>query len=113
MKGISESFMRRILAIVVSCEDARHTVPSPLVGEGQGEGWLRSKEPEAGPLQRINNSDSLHLFGLIYPTNAVRIVVPLSLSLPHKGGGNAVGQLCPNAGRLSRGRQEERVETAG
>src|SRR5258705_4261294 len=23
----------------VSCEGALHTVPSPLVGEGQGEGW--------------------------------------------------------------------------
>src|SRR5262245_65222964 len=37
-----------------------------------------------------------HLLGLRYQTDAGR-VVPLSLSLPHKGGGNAVAPLCLSA----------------
>src|SRR5262249_61898688 len=32
----------------VSCEGERHSVPSPLAGEGQGEGWRRSTEDQAG-----------------------------------------------------------------
>src|SRR5262245_9528826 len=82
----------------VSCEGARHTVPSPLVGEGQGEGWLPSTEREN--VHRHENG-GLHFSGLRYETDAVR-AVPLSLSLPHKGGGNDVAPLYPIANRHSR-----------
>ena len=36
----------------VSCDDACHTVPSPLVGEGQGGGWRQNTEREASPRKR-------------------------------------------------------------
>src|SRR5882757_10023593 len=39
------------IALVVSCEGACHTVPSPHVGEGQGEGWRQSTRCEADPVQ--------------------------------------------------------------
>src|SRR6266478_1941848 len=39
------------IAKVVSCEGACHTVPSPHVGEGQGEGWRQSTRCEADPVQ--------------------------------------------------------------
>jgi hypothetical protein len=124
MKEISGFCMRHVLATVVSCEGARHTVPSPqspsqtgvnalLVGEGQGEGWLRSREREASPVERASNNGSLHLLDFTYQTDAVRFVVPLSLSLPHKGGGNAVALPCPNTGPPSRGRQVERPRQNG
>src|SRR5262249_1429786 len=35
-----------------SCEGAHHTVPSPLVGEGQGEGWRRSTERDRSQHRR-------------------------------------------------------------
>src|SRR5689334_23657612 len=36
-------------------EDARHMVPSPRVGEGQGEGWPQSTEDEAPPNWKTAN----------------------------------------------------------
>src|SRR5919198_6211506 len=79
----------------VSCEGACPTVPSPLVGEGQGEGWRRTLSARL-----VSSTDSQTMAGSIYwpqhETDAVR-VVPLSLSLPHKGGRNAVALLCPTA----------------
>ncbi len=47
--------------IVIRCEGERHNVPSPLAGEGQGEGWRQT----------------------------LNLGIPPSLSLPRKGGGNA------------------------
>src|SRR5262245_8561039 len=86
-----------------SCEGARQTVPSPLVGEGQGEGRLPSTEREN--VHRHENG-GLHFSGLRYETDAVRAVpLSLSLSLPHKGGGNDVAPLCPIANRHSRTRR--------
>src|SRR6266446_8560280 len=39
------------IAQVLSCEGACHTVPSPHVGEGQGEGWRQGTRCEANPVQ--------------------------------------------------------------
>src|SRR3981081_1223545 len=64
---------------VLSCEGARHTVPSPLVGEGQGEGWRQIAEPEASSFRRPNDDGWVYLLEPQYKTNAVR-VIPLSLS---------------------------------
>src|SRR5258705_7797425 len=50
--------------------------PSPLVGEGWGEGWFWTRN----------------------------LLPPLSLSLPHKGGGNAVEPLVASPGTCSRAR---------
>src|SRR6266478_5743265 len=76
-----------------------HSVPSPLVGEGQGEGWRQT--PSA---RLVSSTDSQRwpaaFIGSQHGTDAVR-VVPLSLSLPHKGGGNrgvrtfATQAMCP------------------
>src|SRR5215831_7585276 len=43
-----------------SCEDARHTVPSPLAGEGQGEGRRQSTKSDATSKPRLDN-DRAHL----------------------------------------------------
>src|SRR5262249_30730576 len=80
--------------MALSCEGARHNVPSPLVGEGQGGGWQRSTEREADPMRRDENGDC-QLFRLSDKIAAVRGVPP-SLSLPHRGGGNDVARLCPS-----------------
>src|SRR6266436_2069485 len=40
----------------VRCEGACPTVPSPLVGEGQGEGWRRNSEREACLVHRLTNN---------------------------------------------------------
>jgi flagellar L-ring protein FlgH len=60
--------------------EQRHSVPSPLAGEGQGEGWRQDTEREAYRTQPRCRD-------LAHERNAAD-VVPLSLSLPHKGGGN-------------------------
>src|SRR5262249_18449368 len=80
---------------------ARHTVPSPLVGEGQGEGWRQSTEWETSRVRRFKSDGSLHLSSPRYETNAVHSA-PLSLSLPRKGGGNPVPPPCPMLGQPSR-----------
>src|SRR5215470_7414024 len=61
----------------MSCEGASLTVPSPLAGEGQGEGWRQSTTREA----EVPASE--------YKTTPVPMAPP-SLSLPRKGGGNDV-----------------------
>ena len=71
-----------------------------LVGEGQGEGWQRSTKRETSPVHRHENGGLL-FSSLRYETDAVR-AVPLSLSLPHKGGGTGVAPLCPIANQQSR-----------
>jgi hypothetical protein len=76
------------------CEGARHMVPSPLVGEGQGEGWPQSTEDEAPPDWRTVNGCRAGLIGSWIRTKS-SAAIPLSLSLPHKGGGNVVALLCP------------------
>src|SRR5262245_26940001 len=40
----------------VSCECSCPTVPSPLAGEGQGEGWRRNTEHEARLTHRLANN---------------------------------------------------------
>jgi hypothetical protein len=79
----------------VRCEGARHMVPSPLVGEGQGEGWPQSTEDGAPPDWRTANGCVAGLIGLWIRTKS-SAAAPLSLSLPHKGGGNVVALLCPS-----------------
>jgi hypothetical protein len=61
--GLSDSFSSKPIRTRTTgrCERTRHNVPSPLAGEGQGEGWRQT----------------LNLWS------------PPSLSLPRKGGGNA------------------------
>jgi hypothetical protein len=49
----------------VSCEGAGPTVPSPLVGEGQGEGWRRSAEREALAMQRLESQGPQHFEQLL------------------------------------------------
>ncbi len=88
----------------VSCEGACPTVPSPLVGEGQGEGWRRLTGREACP-DASTEAGCICLLDRRYRADAVR-VVPLSLSLPHKGGGNAVALLCPTLSQHSRIRSQ-------
>src|SRR5258708_30335919 len=83
----------------VSYEGACPTVPSPHVGEGQGEGWRRNTEREVRPVHKRENDGCLHLLDRRYETEAVR-VVPLSLSLPHRGGENAVALLCLTASSI-------------
>jgi len=64
-----------------------HTVPSPLVGEGRGEGY--NLHCIASYLM-TNKSSQLSTLSLrataSYPVSALSL--PPSLSLPHKGGGN-------------------------
>src|SRR5262249_37120213 len=84
------------------CEGACHTVPSPLAGEGQGEGWRQGTEPKVSPVQKDSRPTAgAHLLGHRYKTKAVRVVPP-SLSLPRKGGGNHVAPLCPTANQRTR-----------
>jgi len=77
----------------MSREGARLTVPSPLVGEGQGEGYKRHKaclQAEGWQEQSL----SLMRVELAHRNNFARCALlpplSLSLSLPHKGGGNDV-----------------------
>src|SRR5215510_2607766 len=68
--------------------EQHHIVPSPLVGEGKGEGG-RSSAALRGVGPRTDSAN--RLVGCRDETTAVR-VIPLSLSLPHKGGGNRVAR---------------------
>src|SRR5882672_335928 len=72
----------------------------PPVGEGQGEGWRRSTEREVGLVHRLEN-ERCCVLDHRYETEAVR-VVSLSLSLPHRGGGNVVAPLCLTSQQHSR-----------
>src|SRR5919198_3785710 len=76
-----------------------HSVPSPLVGEGQGEGY--NTHGICFMLWPINAaSHRLRVCGGDEP-RAQCSSPPLSLSLPHKGGGNrgartfATHAMCP------------------
>src|SRR5690349_7065683 len=70
-------------------------VPSPLVGEGQGEGRPQSTEDEAPPDWKTANGCVVGLIGSRIRTES-SAAAPLSLSLPHKGGGNVVASLRPS-----------------
>src|SRR5690348_3419939 len=70
-------------------------VPFHLVGEGQGEGWRQSTEGQAPPNCKTANGWGAGLIGSWIRTKS-SAAVPLSLSLPHKGGGNVVALLCPS-----------------
>jgi hypothetical protein len=65
-----------------------HIVPSPLAGEGQGEGYnthcicFDSQQIQPTVVQSVRGSN--FTLGALSP--------PLSLSLPHKGGGNRVAR---------------------
>jgi hypothetical protein len=95
----------------MSFEDSCHTVPSPLAGEGQGGGWQQrtQREPKSVPKLNAWESEELLLPCLRFETGAAP-AVPLSLSLPRKGGGNDVALLCPTIASIcvapSRGRTE-------
>jgi len=79
-----------------SCEGPRHSVPSPLAGEGQGGGYNRHCicfhsicfQFEAGQ----NNPECFSCLGSAQRTSFAlgALSPPLSLSLPRKGGGNVV-----------------------
>jgi flagellar L-ring protein precursor FlgH len=66
-----------------------HSVPSPLVGEGQGEGYNRScacQLVEAQCTQCLALAS--HKISFLLSASSP----PLSLSLPHKGGGNGAAR---------------------
>src|SRR5215510_5227205 len=71
----------------MSCEDARHSVPSPLVGEDR-EGGATSTAVVSNPTPDKRRSNTPEA-----ASRTVRYRHPPSLSLPHKGGGNAVALL--------------------
>src|SRR5882672_5836321 len=66
-------------------------VPSPHVGEGQEGGYRQSAERDARSLRRPYDDGSVYLLDLRYKANAMRVIPP-SLSLPHKWGGNRVAR---------------------
>src|SRR5438132_1071221 len=78
----------------VSCEGECPTVPSPLVGEGQGGGCRRETELEACLAHKLTNN--LRQGGRACSTP---LPVPPP-TRPHKGGGNAVALLCPTPGSI-------------
>jgi flagellar L-ring protein FlgH len=95
---ISDRYRRNVEANdeAAMCAERCHSVPSPLVGKGQGEGSRQDTEREARRGEREG-------WSIEFETDAVP-TTPLSLSLPHKGGGNrearifATHTLNPRAG---------------
>ena len=85
----------------MSGEGECHTVPSPLAGEGQGEGYNKhcacfkseAEQEELAP----PSIELRHRFRIALGT----LSPPLPLSLPHKGGGNDVAPLRPTAASKS------------
>src|SRR5215813_4505470 len=74
----------------------------PPCGGGTGRGVATRHEREVSPVQKDSiPTAGLHLLGRRYKTKVVRVVPP-SLSLPHKGGGNHVAPLCPTANQRTR-----------
>src|SRR5689334_11671888 len=89
-------------------------VPSPLVGEGQGEGWPQSTEAEDSPDWITANGCVADLSDRGYEPKAV--TPSLSLPVPRKGGGNVVALLCPFLPKRTRVRLQEcacRIACAG
>src|SRR5262245_15799140 len=91
-------------SLIVSCEGTCPTVPSPhspsqtgvnalMVGKGQGEGWRQIAAPKVcEPPKRFGLADP------IWDRKQLPCcVVPLSLSRPHKGGGNVAALLVTTA----------------
>src|SRR6266702_3164014 len=79
----------RAYARMLACDWAElcHSVPSPLVGEGQGEGYNTHCLCFVSAVQQMRPAvalESTHETGLALNAPSP----PLSLSLPHKGGGN-------------------------
>src|SRR5215467_16217100 len=69
-----------------------HSVPSPLAGEGQGEGYNTHCICFAPVAQQ--NASQLSVSSFLCGTNFARgaLSPPPSLSLPRKGGGNRVAR---------------------
>jgi hypothetical protein len=63
------------------CAEPCHSVPSPLVGEGQGEGYNRHRAclEKGGPIQSLAEFESKPETNIAHAT----LSPPLSLSLPH------------------------------
>ena len=80
------------------CEKRCHSVPSPLAGEGQGEGYAAST-------MVAFNSMSFSLDAQVAIAKSVARSAsspPLSLSLPRKGGGNRVARTFAHHGLQAR-----------
>src|SRR5215470_11914159 len=63
-----------------------HSVPSPLVGEGQGEGY--NSATSGSRLRSYKSRQMQPAVALASEVALGALSPPLSLSLPHKGGGN-------------------------
>src|SRR5262245_38740444 len=98
-------FLRSRESGTVSYEGVGHIVPSPLVGEGQGEGYYTQEDCFRFDSTQ-NHPSVLVLLDPLHRINLARRTLSpplsLSLSLPRKGGGNVVALLCPTATLHSR-----------
>jgi hypothetical protein len=94
-QGLRHAHISGRRAYGARCEGARHMVPSPLVGEGQGEGWPQSTEDEAPPDWRTVNGCRAGLIGSVDTNQKQRCYTPLPVP-PPQGGGNVVALLCPS-----------------
>jgi flagellar L-ring protein precursor FlgH len=83
------------------CAKQRHSVPSPLAGEGQGGGWQRNAGREA---RHARCSE------IGFETNAVHFIPP-SLSLPRKGGGNREARIFTTQTLCSRVTRAQQIRT--
>jgi len=78
------------------CDEQRHIVPSPLVGRDRERGARLGAARETALSCRRWMSKLFGAEFLRHGTGTTALLtVPLSLSLPHKGGGNGVASLCP------------------
>src|SRR5215813_8940571 len=84
----------------MSGEGARPTVPSPLVGEGQGEGWAM-KHRARGLSRAKSRERRLAAFVRSRLRTDAALLYPSPCPSPNKGGGNAVAPLCPTADQHS------------
>src|SRR6266545_587797 len=83
---------RRADTRMLACQWAErcHSVPSPHVGEGQGGGYNKATARVSDPRLNHRTLDISNLHRICFAPSALS--PPLSLSLPHMGGGNRVAR---------------------